>query len=226
LVLAVVGCAVASAALLLAADQVWLEAAIPLEPVGRTATFRGSELVPELSAIGILAGIAALALIAGGRVIRVIVGSVLVLAGLLAIVTCGLRIGDQGKSFADAWAQRLYPTADSGTVLADSEFLAAPAWLALSGGGIALAVGVLTIVRCRRWPVMGARYERRAAPVDVAGPGTSSTVDGSASNEEADPLNEVAMWSALERGEDPTAASSDARSEAVAEPPDQPVSGR
>lgn len=54
--------------------------------------------------------------------------------------------------------------------------------LCVLGGGLVAVVGALTVVRARDWPSLGTRYERRPAA-----------------------RAETDLWSALDRGEDPTA---------------------
>jgi uncharacterized membrane protein (TIGR02234 family) len=58
-------------------------------------------------------------------------------------------------------------------------------WLAIIGGVLALAVGLTTIGRSRRWPAMGRRYAAGAAP-------TGRT------------LADESMWERLDAGDDPT----------------------
>jgi hypothetical protein len=50
------------------------------------------------------------------------------------------------------------------------------------GGVLVAAAGVFTVVRGSRWPGMGSRYERRGTPRE-----------------------DVPLWDALDRGDDPTA---------------------
>jgi uncharacterized membrane protein (TIGR02234 family) len=67
-------------------------------------------------------------------------------------------------------------------------------WPALCGVGGALIcyAGVGALLRGASWPALGSRYERPAAePVEYVERGGPSRSD-------------VAMWDALDRGEDPT----------------------
>lgn len=207
--LAVIGCAVGAAALVLAAGQVWLQVSLPPDPPlpGAEAAFSGEQMASSLVPIGILAGAAGLALIAGRRVIRLAVGSVLVLAGLLTVGGMWFEIDDSGFLTASSWAQRYQQDASLESLYPHRDFFAAPAWLALAGGGLILAVGMLTLLRSRRWPVMGARYERDTRPVPRD-------------------MDERSMWSALERGQDPTSSMGDPPEQGARKPPNQPDSSR
>lgn len=59
--------------------------------------------------------------------------------------------------------------------------------LAALGGALVAGAGVATLLRGAGWPAMGTRYERAAAP------------------RTGGPASEAELWSALDRGEDPTA---------------------
>ncbi len=204
---AVGGCLASAAILLLASGRPWLTLSLDLEPPLPPVSekFSGSQLL-GLVPIGILAGAAGLALIASRRVGRLIVGVGLVLAGLLALARVGFFLDDRGFLVALDWAEDYVEPGVSDVPNREVSML--PAVIALLGATLVVAVGVFALARSRGWPIMGARYERR-------GP-------SSVGNDEA------AMWSALERGQDPTATSPDPRAAEAAEaaePPDQPVTG-
>ncbi len=209
--LAVIGCAVAAAALLLAAGQVWLQVSLPRDPPlpGVNGSFTGEQMARGLVPTGILAGAAGLALIAGRRVVRLAVGSVLVVTGLVTVGGMWFRIEDGGFLTAMSWGQRYQQDASLESIYPHRVFSAAPAWLSLAGGGLILAVGLMTILRSRRWPVMGARFERNTRPFPVP--------------RETD---ERSMWSALERGQDPTLSAGNPLDHGAPKPPDQPDSNR
>jgi uncharacterized membrane protein (TIGR02234 family) len=65
--------------------------------------------------------------------------------------------------------------------------------MAVVAGALALAVGLLVLLRGRRWPAMGRRYER--GEPGAAGPAKRPATDEDRAS---------AAWRALDRGEDPT----------------------
>ncbi|QOC91117.1 Trp biosynthesis-associated membrane protein [Micromonospora craniellae] len=137
----------------------------PLVDEGRT----GTQLLPWLPALA-LVGLAG-----GGAVLatrgrpRQVLGGLLALIGLMLAGGGGYGlVADLGDEVARQW----------------------PA-LTLIGGVLAAAGGVLTALRGRGWPAMGARYERRSRPSTPA----QSPIRGAGT---------VDAWDALDRGEDPT----------------------
>lgn len=195
LALAVVGCAVAAVILVLGASQVWLSVSLPADPPlpGDQADLTGQDLVPTLLPVGLLVGAAALALLATRRLGRIVVGAVLVGAGLLVAARVGFLLYDDGRLAALSWADTRAGL-PGGSVNPERDFAPAPAVVALLACLVVVAVGVWTLRTGRHWPVMGARYERGSAT-------PSTSVNGSPMADEA------TIWKAVERGEDPTAAS-------------------
>lgn len=224
--LAVVGCLVAAGALLTASGLDWLQASVAIEPPLPDAreTFTGAEIIDALVGIGVLSGAAGLALIATRWPGRLAVGIVLTVVGLLTLVQIGFFLYDGGMQTAWNWAQAY--AADGSSVFPDHEVSPTPAVVAILGAGIAVAVGVFATVSGRRWPLMGARYERRSRSAEGYRSPASSSENSPASADLSPESREAAMWSALERGEDPTATEPDSRTGQAFEPPDQPVSGR
>lgn len=206
LILAIGGCVAASAAMLLGAGQEWLHASLSARPPlpSVSQTFTGGDVVDALVPLGILVGAAGLALIAARRIGRLIVGVVVLAAGLLVTAAVGYFLYDDGIIVATSWAQGYVTSAESPFPQRDLSRL--PAVIALAGGVIAVAIGIFVMVSSRRWPVMGARYERRSGSASAsAEAGTSPAPTGSA-DAEAAPVSETEMWAAMQRGEDPTAA--------------------
>lgn len=224
LLMAIAGCLAAAVAMLLASGQVWLEVALAPQPPlpGVSRAFTGGEVVDLLVPISILVGAAGLALIATRRVGRLVVASIVVLAGLLVLVAVGFFVYDEGSTAAYSWAQAYAAAGES--VFPDRDVSVMPAVLALVAGVIALASGLLSILGSRRWPVMGARYEPRTGSVSRTRVSEPSAAAPAAPANSSPPANEAAMWAALERGEDPTAASVECSpDDATTATRDQPV---
>jgi hypothetical protein len=165
--LAVVLCAVASAVALYAASRVWGEDVVrrpaPLPPEVDRHT--GTSFVPWLPAVALVSLAASGALVATRGAVRTVVG--------LMLVGCGAGVASGG----------LVPFRDDCGLLW-------PVVSAVSGVAVG-AVGVLTVVRGRSWPAMGARYERSAPAARSGGASTA-------------PRSQAELWDALDRGEDPT----------------------
>jgi hypothetical protein len=198
LAVAVIGCAVGAGAALFAASQTWAVTEgyrpVPFGPIGIKES--GTELVPAVPALALVA-------IAGGGGIlatrgraRIVVGGLIALTGLAMLVF-------------------LRPALDHGDVDLVWPVLVAAAALLITG------VGVFTLRVGPAWPAMGSRYDR--ARPSVAEPSSGSHQPNDEPNDaaernarSADPSRvgdgandsgarqETAWWDAIDRGEDPT----------------------
>ena len=180
--LAAVGLCLAGAALvLLALSRSWVDHKIGAAPPlpSRRLRIDGAQLAPGARVLGLvgLAGVAALP--ATRRLGRTVIGVLLVAAGI------GL-IADLVRTLADPAAAVRRSSALAGSP-AGISFGASP-YVAMVGGLLITAAGVLVVVRGRRWEGLSARYD---APAEAAPPG------------------EASLWDALDRGEDPTGAGTD-----------------
>jgi uncharacterized membrane protein (TIGR02234 family) len=189
---AVAGAALAGALALIAGGQGWaavtVERTAPLPPVAGTVT--GADAAPLVPAAGLVLLAAAVALLAVRGAGRVAIG--LLTAGAGGVLGwSGTRALAGGL---DAAAAQLPGAGEARASTVDL----AVAWpaLAVLAGALGAAAGLLVVVRGRRWPGLGRRYER---------PGG----DGSAAAGTPPPQTEEdraqAAWRALDRGEDPTA---------------------
>jgi len=168
---------------------VWVTAEVPLLPgadladgTTRVQGFTGRDLYPGAAATGWLALASAGAIIATrswGRTAVAVIGLVAGLTGGSVAVVFAATSG------ADAVAS---VAADLG-VAATVPTTASPNWLVALVGAVAVVVATLwAVVRGRRWPAMGRRYERagrgaaRASAWDVLDQGEDPTID-----READP---------------------------------------
>jgi hypothetical protein len=193
----VAACAVGAAVSIFAATRTWaVEVQVqPAPQAPLTLSRSGAHFVPWLSALGLvgLAGTGAL-LATRGRW-RSLVGVVIALSGL-GVVAGGVYglLGVDG-------------------VRAGWPLLCVPAGLVLAAGG------ALAAARGADWPALGERYERAAAPGVVprsarrpAPAAEPKRADDRGAPEEkpaqAEPSgpspSEIAMWDALDRGEDPS----------------------
>jgi uncharacterized membrane protein (TIGR02234 family) len=186
---AVVGLAAGGGLALSTGGQTWVTATVarpePLPPV--TEQLTGSELAPLVPAGGLVLLAAAVALVA-------VRGAGRVLVGLLAAVAGGV-LGWSGLrtllTDADVTAAGVVGSGTPGSTLT-AELSGAWPVLALVAGLLAVAAGLLTVLRGSGWPGMGRRYERPAAA--AAAPVRRQTDEDRA----------LDAWRALDRGEDPT----------------------
>lgn len=158
----------------------WATAQVPLATGVDTATraqdFTGRDLFPAAAASGwvCLAGLAGI--LATRSWGRIAVGLIVAVAGL-AGAAVAVAFAAVPATYVDAAAGELLGS--EGTVVSS-----ATGWwaLCLLGGLLSVYAGAWTVLRGRRWPTLGSRYERtpRAAAA-------------------------VSPWDALDKGEDPTA---------------------
>jgi uncharacterized membrane protein (TIGR02234 family) len=187
LTVAVLGAAAAGGLALMAGGQRWadvtVERAAPLPPVSAVVT--GADVAPLVPATGLVLLAAAVALVAVRGAGRVVVGLLMaVAAGVLG--WAGLR-GSTGGLDAGAVHEAAGRPADSIVELSVGWPL-----LAVVAGVVGLAAGLLVVLRGRRWPGMGRRYER------------SADTGATAARPRTDEERAQAAWQALDRGEDPT----------------------
>jgi uncharacterized membrane protein (TIGR02234 family) len=180
--------ALGAALALVAGGQDWVEITAqrrpPLPPV--TALASGGEVAPLTPAAALVLLAAAGALLAVRGAGRVAVGLLMVLAGAGIVWSSGRVLGG-----ADVVSERLR---SFGVPASDLATDVAPAWpvVAVLGGVLGIAAGLLAAVRGRRWPSMGRRYERPGGGGPVPAPVVT------------DEQRARSAWTALDRGEDPT----------------------
>lgn len=179
--------AVAGALALSAAGQSWASVTAvrspPLPPV--TVAVLGSDAAPLVPSAGLVLLAAAVALFAVRGAGRVVVGLLMALAGGV-LGWSGLRVLTGGLAAATATVPGLGGPHDTALSVH-----VAHTWpvLVLVAGLLGVASGGAAVLRGRRWPGMGRRYERDA---------------GAVLPPRSDEDRAQAAWRALDRGEDPT----------------------
>ncbi|WP_020573494.1 Trp biosynthesis-associated membrane protein [Actinopolymorpha alba] len=170
-----------AALVLLAASRTWLSASsvIPDFPVARVHV-SGGEASPLTRALGYVALAGVVALLATRRWGRQLVGGLLALTGA-GVVVAGAIFWSLDRLIAESALERVMHDPSLSVYAKD---VATTGWpiVAMIGGLLVAVGGVLALLRGRRWPVMGSRYDA---------PGVRRRTD-------TDP------WAALDRGEDPT----------------------
>jgi uncharacterized membrane protein (TIGR02234 family) len=203
---ALAGAVVAGGLALTASGQTWVTLTAvrrpPLPPVIDQVS--GGQLAPLVTATGLLLLATAVALVATRGLGRVAVGLLAACAGA-ALAWSGFRVLVSGPGLDRA----LSSVGGSPGVRLEGQIH--PAWpvLAAVAGVLAVAVGVLVVLRARDWPAMGRRYERPGAG-QAAPKARPTTAEDRA----------TAAWRALDHGVDPTAEPVD---DAETDPTDGPA---
>ncbi|MCW2617293.1 MAG: Trp biosynthesis associated, transrane protein Oprn/Chp [Modestobacter sp.] len=196
LTLAVLLCALSGGLALSSSSQPWADVTItrpaPLPPTSEVLT--GSQAAPLVAACGLLLLAAAVAVIAVRGIGRVVVG-LLVAVAAGALGWSGLR-GVTGGLHLDA--ADVTSAVGLGRAQVTSDPVVGWAALALVAGVLGVLAGLLVVLRGRRWPGMGRRYERTG----TAGPQTPAPARPA--RPETDEDRHQAAWKALDRGDDPT----------------------
>jgi hypothetical protein len=174
---AVAVCALGALVALLTASRTWRVVAAKGVVPLPGDDVTGGDLLPWLPAVALVGLAGAGALLATRGVARVVVGGLLAVAGL-PLVAAGAY----------------------GATTATGGRLVFPVLLGIGGLLIGYA-GVRALRRGPSWPALGSRYERPAAAEHV-GYEDVEYVERSGPSR-----SDVAMWDALDRGEDPTARS-------------------
>lgn len=164
----------------------------------------GSDLIPVLGPLALLALAAVAAVLATGGWARPLLGALL----LIAAGPPGwavLRVTDQDRLVRVAEAPaRAVP---DGTV---AVFAAGPT-LAVAGTALLAAAGVLVLLRGSRMPRMGRRYRAPTAhsptaPSAAASPAAASPAATRAAMPGGEHSGSLELWERIDAGEDPTAS--------------------
>lgn len=189
----------AAAAALLISTRIWQTVVTarprPLADDVLLINGRTVDAAPTALALVALAGVVALVATRGWW--RRVIGAVLVLAGtgLVWWSLAGLTALSADRARALVTARHSGVGVDPAVVPQVSVHAQWP-WASAVCGVLVVLAGLLALLRGHRWTAMSARYEPRAgdppsAPGTAASPGTG-------------PTSSAALWSALDRGDDPT----------------------
>jgi uncharacterized membrane protein (TIGR02234 family) len=173
---------------LLAGTRSWAGVSFRTDLPGLTGlAVPGRKVSPAGIPVALAVAAAAVVLALSGRLVRFLVATGLVVAGVGLLAVAVRALGDPGRlaGLALRDAVGVYG-AGGGDALGGGANVSVTAWVGVAAGGAALmlAAGLVTVVRGRSWPGPTRRYERaRSSP---------------------------SPWDALSRGEDPTSTGVDA----------------
>ena len=186
--LAVLFCLLGAGLLLLALSRVWVSFSDSQQLTAsavRTGV-HGTLIAPGARALGLVALAGVVALAATRRLGRLLVGVLLILAGVGAILVVARVLGDDLVQRAVS-AQAEHDQLPGLRRLTDLSAQRTWPALAIVGAALVAIAGLLVSVRGRRWATLSDAYRP---------PATRSLP--------AAPVGEKAVWDALDRGDDPT----------------------
>ena len=178
LLVAVLGCALAGAVLLIAAGRTWGAATVQANGSARQhVSVTGHAIAASLPALGIALLALAVAMVAATGVMRRLAGLLVVVVGGSAVAAAVRAHGDVGSALAArVFASHAESVGGSRSVW----------WLfAVVAGALAVVAGALVVITGGRSSGLDARYDA---------PDTSSAPAGQ-------PVDD---WDAIEHGQDPT----------------------
>ena len=210
-VIALVVLSVGGLTLLVAHGRTWASAAVGGSGLPTVqASLSGSDINPAGTAVAVLALAGVAGLLATRRLGRILIGVLLVVAGLVSAVTAAQFGVGRASTMTAADSLTAVVTEHVG-VEAVGGTVAVTAWwlVAVVGGVLIAAAGVLAVVRSGSWPQLGRRYERAAA---VSGDVSAAGVPGTGARAES-------AWDQLDRGVDPTVGSGSGPSDTMTTSP-------
>ncbi len=157
---------------------------------------RTVDAAPTAFALVALAGV--VAVIATRATTRRAVGVVLVLAGAGIVWRALASASAVSPARARSLVESKHRTVDAGAVVPHVAVHAVWPTLTVVCGVLVAAAGVLVAVRGHRWHALSARYERSATG------GTGATATAGARDAQGTATAAPVLWSALDRGDDPT----------------------
>lgn len=169
---------------LLALSGVWIAGSLALPGFPRVnVELTGGEvsIVARASAFVALAG--AVAVLATRGVGRVVVGALATAAGGMVFVAV-LIFSQTARMILDSHLVRILDEPTMSVTASEVRDDSLWPYVALVGGALIIAGGVVAMVRGRSWPAMGSRYASPSRPAEERRSGGA--------------------WAALDRGEDPT----------------------
>ncbi|RLY94878.1 hypothetical protein EAE32_07070 [Kocuria tytonicola] len=188
----------------------WIHAEVTtsLQPV--TVDVKGADAAPAVTALGLVAAVAAVASALGGRVLRTVVGAVVALAGAGAVASV-LAVTADPRAAAQ-------PTVgdQTGVINGGGEYaLTGWPWAAVAAAALLALCGVwLVLVAQHVRRRVSQRYDRAAVTgtgagsaegdAAVSGPRAAGAAASAGETQAAEHADDIDTWDALTRGEDPT----------------------
>ncbi len=172
--------------LVLSSSMTWAVATTAI--AGASVALDGATCLPGARAVALVSLAAIGGLLAARGALRLLIGLLVtaVSLGVLSACVSALRNG-----FAEVAAAALPASVDGSAAVVIDRSMSGPV-LAVIGLLAVVGGGLVTVLTCRHWPALGSRYERPVA-------GDSAVVDNPSEHR-----GSADLWTALDRGEDPT----------------------
>ena len=171
----------------------WVRAEVPTVIAVRPLSVTGGTATPALTAAALVVGAAALTVAIGRRVAVAVGGVVLIGAAVLvAAAVAGFLQDPTASALAEAAQISGVPQ------LTGTAHVTPWPWVALVVAALLAGLGVVTLVRGRRWQAGGRRFERA--------PETGRSASSAARDARTRAMDD---WDALGRGEDPSGPDDD-----------------
>jgi uncharacterized membrane protein (TIGR02234 family) len=191
--LSVLGVLVGAGLVVLAAGRPWVTQRVIMVPGVVTVSASGDQAAPGAVALAAVAAAGAVALLVAGRLAARLAGLLVTLAGAGVAASVVSVLADPRGAAATAVPGATGRTGPLGEPASPSAWV----MVALAGGLLVVAGGVVAAARAGAWPVPGRRFEQASGGGTDGG--RADPDDGTAAG---DP---VTSWDALSRGDDPTA---------------------
>lgn len=176
-----------ASAVLLLSTRVWQTVAVPRPGLPTlTVDVTGRTLDGAAAALGLAALAAVVAVLAVRGKVRRVVGALLAVVGGAIVWRALGATSAVGGRRARALVEDEQRGAVLGSAVPHVTVHGGWAWATAAGGVLVVAAGALTLVRGHRWQALSSRYDTPARAAE-------------------EPAGDLAMWAALERGDDPTA---------------------
>lgn len=191
--LAVVAVLAGAGLVVLAASRDWVTQQVSGVPGVVRVTASGAQAAPAVGALAVVAGAVAVVLLIAGPLAARLAGVLAVLAGAGVVAAVVAVLADPRGAAASAVSGATGRAGLQSGAASPSVWV----WLALVGGVLVAAGGLLAVLRSGRWPVPGRRFETGTGRGRPRAEGPGAVAEGR-------PQDAVAAWDALSRGEDPT----------------------
>lgn len=201
------GIALAGAAALFAATQVWVALAlVPGAAAFEVLEATGQQLNASLSPVALAALASALALTIAGRWLRRVLGVLVALLGAGVVAISAAVLADPGASASGRLAEATGLAGSAQADLVTSVDVLPYIWVAMLAGALLVVLGLLVLLLGGRWKTAGRKYRAAgdAGPGAPVGPGDAAATAAAGGGRAGEDRDRISDWDELSGGSDPT----------------------